>query len=89
MDCKRFLQTGAFALALMITSTSASAQSSSSEKASRLSLGGYGEAVMTRNFYSDNIYRYTRADDHKSRTIRPSSCHIEYRLRFWSRMDNG
>ena len=66
MDCKRFLQTGAFALALMITSTSASAQSSSSEKASRLSLGGYGEAVMTRNFYSDNIYRYTRADDHKN-----------------------
>jgi len=66
MDCKRFLQTGAFALALMITATSASAQSSSSEKASRLSLGGYGEAVMTRNFYSDNIYRYTRADDHKN-----------------------
>lgn len=66
MDCKRFLQTGAFALALMITSTSASAQSSSSEKASRLSLGGYGEAVMTRNFYSDNIYRYTRSDDHKN-----------------------
>ena len=31
----------------------------------RLSLGGYGEAVMTRNFYSDNIYRYTRANDHK------------------------
>ena len=31
----------------------------------RLSFGGYGEAVMTRNFFSDNIYRYTRADDHK------------------------
>ena len=36
-----------------------------SEKTSRLSLGGYGEAMMTRNFYSDNIYRYTRASDHK------------------------
>ena len=35
------------------------------EKTSRLSLGGYGEAMMTRNFYSDNIYRYTRASDHK------------------------
>lgn len=32
---------------------------------SRLSLGGYGEAVMTRNFYSDNIYRYTKPYEHK------------------------
>ena len=28
---------------------------------SRLTLGGYGEAVMTRNFYSDNINRYSKA----------------------------
>lgn len=33
---------------------------------SRLSLGGYGEAVMSRNFYSDNIYRYSRADEHRN-----------------------
>jgi hypothetical protein len=26
--------------------------------ASRLSVGGYGEAVMTRNFYSDSYLRY-------------------------------
>ena len=50
--------TGALALAMMGVTVSAAAQN-------RLSLGGYGEAVMTRNFYSDNIYRYTRADDHK------------------------
>ena len=25
----------------------------------RLSIGGYGEAVMTRNFYSDNYLRYS------------------------------
>ena len=25
---------------------------------SRLSIGGYGEAVMTRNFYSDDVFRY-------------------------------
>lgn len=31
----------------------------------RLTIGGYGEAVMTRNFYSDNIYRYTRPYEHK------------------------
>jgi len=33
--------------------------------ANRLSVGGYGEAVMTRNFYSDNIYRYSRPYEHK------------------------
>ena len=32
---------------------------------SRLSIGGYGEAVMTRNFYSDNYKRYTNADQYK------------------------
>lgn len=32
---------------------------------SRLTLGGYGEAVMTRNFYSDNINRYSKAEDYK------------------------
>ena len=27
----------------------------------RLSVGGYGEAAYSRNFYSDNVYRYSRA----------------------------
>lgn len=27
-------------------------------KGNRLSVGGYGEIALTRNFYSDNIYRY-------------------------------
>lgn len=31
---------------------------------SRLTLGGYGEAVMTRNFYSDAWQRYTRPEQH-------------------------
>lgn len=35
--------------------------------AQRLSIGGYGEAAYTRNFFSDNVYRYSRpaeyADD--------------------------
>lgn len=65
MNNNQFFCTGALALAMMGVTVSATAQSSSAEKASRLSLGGYGEAVMSRNFYSDNIYRYTRADDHK------------------------
>lgn len=33
-------------------------------KKNRLSLGGYGEAVMTRNFYSDHIYRYSKPEAH-------------------------
>ena len=34
-------------------------------KQQRLSLGGYGEAVMTRNFYSDAWQRYSRPELHK------------------------
>lgn len=36
------------------------------KKPSRLQLGGYGEAVMTRNFYSDNVFRYSHADQYKN-----------------------
>ena len=30
-----------------------------------LSVGGYGEVAFSRNFYSDNVYRYTRASQYK------------------------
>lgn len=33
---------------------------------SRLTVGGYGEAVMTRNFYSDNYLRYSNAQQYKN-----------------------
>jgi len=32
---------------------------------SRLHLGGYGEVTFTRNFYSDNVNRYSHAADYK------------------------
>lgn len=32
---------------------------------SRLHVGGYGEAAMSRNFYSDNYLRYTRPDNYR------------------------
>lgn len=35
-------------------------------KKKRLTLGGYGEAVMTRNFYSDKYLRYTDAETYKN-----------------------
>lgn len=33
-------------------------------KKRRLSIGGYGEAVMTRNFYNDSYLRYIRPEDY-------------------------
>lgn len=50
-----------------VTSTPAEQESQPGKRSfkSRLSLGGYGEAVMTRNFYSDNVNRYSKADDYK------------------------
>ena len=32
---------------------------------SRLTVGGYGEAVYTRNFYSDNMFRYSHAERYR------------------------
>lgn len=32
---------------------------------SRLTVGGYGEVAFTRNFYSDNVNRYSHAADYK------------------------
>ena len=33
--------------------------------APRLTIGGYGEAVYTRNFYSDNMFCYSHAERYK------------------------
>jgi hypothetical protein len=35
-------------------------------KGNRLSIGGYGEVAMTRNFYSDNVFRYRDANLYKN-----------------------
>jgi opacity protein-like surface antigen len=43
----------------------ASAWADEPAQKSRLSMGGYGEAVMSRHFYSDNFKRYTNADQFK------------------------
>ena len=31
----------------------------------KLSVGGYGEVAMSRNFYSDNVYRYSHPSEYK------------------------
>ena len=40
--------------------------SNETNKKSRFTLGGYGEAVMTRNFFSDKYLRYTDAETYKN-----------------------
>ena len=34
------------------------------QRSSRLTVGGYGEVALTRNFYSDNVYRYSHPGDY-------------------------
>ena len=60
----RHLQAAVIAIAAATPATAqVSAVDSVMEHAGgkRLSVGGYGEVAMSRNFYSDNIYRYTKA----------------------------
>ena len=35
-------------------------------RGNKLSVGGYGEVAMSRNFYSDHVSRYSLADEHKN-----------------------
>jgi len=48
----------------LCVSTAVFAQQRDTTKVSRLSIGGYGEVALSRNFYSDNVYRYTSASKH-------------------------
>ena len=52
------------AAALVLMGSQATAQDST-KNAPRLTIGGYGEAVMTRNFYSDHFNRYRFPEQHK------------------------
>lgn len=60
------------AAACMLTPDCAKAQYSAADsvqnhvKGNRLSIGGYGEAAYTRNFYSDNVYLYTDPKNYKN-----------------------
>ncbi len=56
-------------LGLVISSGSLRAQHNDTiqnNKNSSLTVGGYGEAVYTRNFYSDNMFRYSHAERYKN-----------------------
>lgn len=46
-------------------STSVLAQNDTTETPSRLTIGGYGEAVYSRHFYSDDVHRYMYPANYK------------------------
>lgn len=52
-----------FIVILIFLGLSASAQQTHEE--GTLTIGGYGEVALSRNFYSDNVYRYSSASSHK------------------------
>ncbi|WP_418323415.1 hypothetical protein [Segatella sp.] len=65
------LRIGLMSAALVAGFATASAQTVAADSVmqhangKRLSVGGYGEVAMSRNFYSDHVSRYSLADEHK------------------------
>ena len=66
------LRIGLMSAALVSGLATASAQTVAADSVmqhangKRLSVGGYGEVAMSRNFYSDHVSRYSLADEHKN-----------------------
>ena len=59
------------AIGCLLLATAASAQVNAGdsvfnqERATRFSIGGYGEVAYSRNFYSDHVSRYSQPEEHK------------------------
>ena len=66
-----YLRIGLISAALVAGVATASAQTVAADSVmqhvngKRLSVGGYGEVALSRNFYSDHVSRYSLADEHK------------------------
>ncbi len=60
-----FKKLAVVALLLAGTMTAMAQEDGFNTEGNRFTLGGYGEATMTRQFYSDNYKRYTNADLYK------------------------
>lgn len=58
--------------ATILLTVSAMAQVSATDsvrlhpRGQRLTIGGYGEVALSRNFFSDNVYRYSNASQHEN-----------------------
>lgn len=65
--CLATVTTNGFAINITDTNTDDDAKKTENvPKKSRLTIGGYGEAIMTRNFFSDNYLRYNDAEKYKN-----------------------
>ena len=53
------------ALLLLGSGAQIAAQTDTAATRSRLTIGGYGEAVYSHHFYSDNVFRYSHPDRYK------------------------
>ncbi len=53
------------AISALVCEASVLGQNDTTATKSRLTVGGYGEAVFSRHFYSDNVFRYSHADRYK------------------------
>lgn len=66
-----YLRIGLMSAALVADVATASSQTVAADSVmqhvngKRLSVGGYGEVALSRNFYSDHVSRYSLADEHK------------------------
>ncbi len=66
-----YLRIGLMSAALVAGVATASSQTVAADSVmqhvngKRLSVGGYGEVALSRNFYSDHVSRYSLADEHK------------------------
>lgn len=66
-----YLRIGLMSAALVAGVATASSQTVAADSVmqhvngKRLSIGGYGEVALSRNFYSDHVSRYSLADEHK------------------------
>ena len=65
MKAKAIVKYALLGLALGTLPLQAQTNDTAVEKKPRLTIGGYGEAVYTRNFYSDNMFRYSHAERYK------------------------
>lgn len=62
MKYLKHYRTIAFAVLLVVGTTVLQAQNDTVGRPSRLTIGGYGEAVGSYHFFSDNVFRYSRAE---------------------------
>ncbi|KWW29527.1 MAG: hypothetical protein AUK63_1438 [bacterium P3] len=65
MDLYRRLSAFCIVAAAFLPIEAAAQTDTAAQHSRRLTVGGYGEAVYSRHFYSDNVFRYSFADKYK------------------------